>query len=169
MPRFSNIAADAKADYDKQLANAADESRRAEAARKVVVEGGKHLLSTHIMPLLDEARADLNAEGIEFSIAAEFEVHNRHDSVLPTVSAHCLGPKRASDGYQWGASKVFFSSNGKTISVGHAKNELGNHAEVNIGSVAPEQVGQLVEMAVRVAVDDYYRLLKEHPAWAMKR
>jgi hypothetical protein len=120
------------------------------------VEAAIAALRRDVAPLLTEAMAAFADDGIKASISEHFDVHERAARVMPRLSFRCLGPKRATDGYQFESTAVFFASDGKTIFAGAGGNSIDRETKHPIGLAPVGACESLVTKAIETALNAYY-------------
>lgn len=159
---FKDIVAKGRTAHEQRIAG--EEARRAAErdARSMAVDAAVAALEEDVLPLLERARADFAEEGIETKIEREFDVKRRAASVNPCVSFRCLGPRRASDGYQPSAPAIFLSSDGKVIYASAENVAFDNRPHEELGTARRGESAALVARAVERAVDVYF---KEMDQW----
>jgi hypothetical protein len=158
---FRDMTSKAKAAYETRTAVQKNKDAQERAARTEIGNAAVTILKTHVLPVLERARAEFAEGHIEATIATDFDVHS-YIGKKPSVSFRCLGPKRRSDGWQFQAPAVFFTSDGNTIDVGAAKDELDRDAKEQIGKARPEEIEHVLAKAIQKALDAYYLSLEQH-------
>lgn len=168
-PDFRKIAAKAREDYEKRVA---EEERRRTAektARGREINTCVAALEKHVIPLLEKARVDFAAEGIECELQREFDVQNRDVSVKPSIGFRCLGPERASDRYRFPVRSAFYASDSKFVELRMGKSEFSKSFYDNdgedVGREPCEKCEQLVVKGIEMALDAYYQQLRQYPGW----
>jgi hypothetical protein len=158
---FERMASEAKAAHEARVARRVeqdqdrrqkDQDRRQKRSRSV--HDAVAALTTHVLPILEQAAVEFHKQSIETKVTRNFDVENsigRH----PSVTFRCLGPRR-SDGWQLEAPAAFFSSDGAIIWVGVANETYDRKPTEELGVAVPSDSGALVAQAVQRALNAYF-------------
>lgn len=163
MTDFRKIAADARVQHD--AAEAEKEAKRAKERqdRIVWVEQGKALLEDNLVPLLEAARRDVAAEGIELAMERHYEVQQFASANPPTITLFGKGPKRPSDGWQWTTAAMKFIPRDDGIEL--FQNE-DNYSRSGKGKTLlierPDECSKLVDVSMQLLVKLYFEELARH-------
>ena len=158
MPDFRKLAADAKAAHEQREAEKEAESKRRTEERAKYVKRAVSALEKNVIPLLEKAKAELNAEGIESIINTKFDVGgSRRD---PYVKFQCVTPRRPSDHRLLESPPIFVSSNGESVTAGFAELSFQDEPEREIGTAPAQGCDELMETAIQKSLDLYYRELE---------
>ena len=103
-----------KARADRQAAQQA-QLNAVSSAREQLIARASSKLHEIVRPLLDQAAEALRAEGISLTISEEFDVRNRHESVLPALVAQCVGAKKG----DWAplSHKLYIATDGSRLEI----------------------------------------------------
>ena len=153
---FHDMASKARAAHEHVTAEAEKGRRDRQHADDEFLEAAIAALKRDVVPLLTEAMAAFADDGIKARICEHFDVHNRAARGMPRVSFRCLGPKRATDGYQFEAAAVFFASDGNTIFAGAAESSIDRDAKRSLGLAPVGTCEGLVTKAVETAIAAYF-------------
>ena len=148
MVDFRELAAKARAEHERKLKEREVKAETDRTARSAEVDVAIAVLERHVVPLLERAKDDFHAEGVEARILKNFDV-KKYAKIDPSLKFQCLGPARKSDGYRFEAPAAFFRSDGHTITV-----EWGEPA-TNLGSAKPGDSEPLVIEAIKKALASY--------------
>jgi hypothetical protein len=161
MTDYQKLAAEAKAAHVKRQAEETAKREESRRARAAYVDRAASVLETSVLPKLKEAVAAFEREGIDSRITTLFDVKDYTDR-NPSVKFQCLGPKRASDGWQFESPPIFFSSNGKSVMVGISKHNFSRDADEWTGTAPAENCGDLIDEGIKKAIAEYYSALESN-------
>jgi hypothetical protein len=163
MADFRDLASQAKAAHEARVAEKTRKASEKGAARSQQVRAGVEHLRVEVIPILEKAKTQFAESGLDSRVATEFDVEN-FANTKPKVTFQFLGPRRA-DGGQFKGAHIFFESDGDTIQASISRSDLRNpEPERGLGFAPPGKIDALVEMAVRAAIDLYYRELESRGA-----
>lgn len=155
-PDFRDMASKTKAAHEQLKAEADERRKDRESADAGFVQAAIAALNRDVVPLLTQAKEAFEEDGIRATISEHFDVHNRPTRVLPCVSFRCQGPKRASDGYQYEAAAVFFSSDGNSVFAGSGTSSIDREAKHPIGQAPVGGCETLITKAIETALNAYF-------------
>ena len=161
MVDFGKLADDAKAKQDALAADDAGAATQRRAARAAAVDKAVAALADHVVPLLEKARQDFAARGIESKVVTEYDVKN-FTSRNPSLSFRCLSSPRPSDRYKLESAAAIFSSDGESIFVSFDQgNSLSGSVDMKEPVQTPIEASEaMVTTAVGEVVSHYYEMMR---------
>ena len=152
---FQKLAAEGKANLLRRQKEDSDKRAAETMARSAAVDAAVGALDKRVVPILRDAVKSFAAEDMEFSITTNYDVKN-FVSRAPSIKFQGHGPRRKQDGYRFDARAVFFSSpDGTSITAGVAEHGFDTDPKTHLGTVPAEASGELIEMAVKRALENY--------------
>jgi hypothetical protein len=157
MADFRDMAERARQAAEKRDAGRKQQLDDERRERSRIAEIAVTILKTTVVPLLEIAKEDFSATGVESRIVTDFT--NREPSVL----FQCLGPERRSDKWRFEAPAAFFASDGEYIKIGLGENGFDRGPSKNsVVSVLPANAEEMITSAIEKALEAYYKALDEH-------
>lgn len=156
---FREMAAKAKADKLKKDSERRSAESEVEAARSKCVVAAQSVLDTHVIPVLEQAKTGLQAEGIELrteKVDARSYVGNNPSvpGSNPSVRMNCPRSILSS----WSNRKAracIFSSDGKVI---FAETEGDTRDHTQKDSAPPDKADTLVSKYIRMLLDNSFNV-----------
>lgn len=156
MPEFDfrKMAADAKAAMEGRKSETESAASKAKAEREIYISKAVKPLLEGVLPLLEKASKDFADEGILSAITTDFEPGDKSERD-PMVKFQCKGPKRESDGWQFEARAIFFTSNGTRMRLGVGDHRYSRNADRIIAEEHVDNFAALVRIGLERAIDFY--------------
>lgn len=151
---FRKMAADAKAAMEERKGELEPVPKKAQAEREHYASLAAKPLLDGILPLLEKASKDFSDEGIISTITTDFEADRNADRD-PQIKFQCKGPRRESDGWQFEARAVFFTSNGSRVRLGVGDHGFSRKPDRIIAEDKNGNVEGLVRIGLERAIEFY--------------
>ena len=151
---YRKMAADAKAALKEREVQLKSETQIARDKRKEYVEKAASPLRDGVLPALQKAVEGFKAEGIDAKIESELDVTS-YASRDPVVKFQCLGPRRVSDGWQFEARPIFFSSDGDRMKLGVGNYGFSRDSDNTIAEENVNNYNELVRIGLGKALEFY--------------
>lgn len=160
MVDFGKLADDAKAKQDAVAVGDAEIGKQNRTARAAAVDKAVAALVDHVAPLIEKAKRDFSARGIESRVVTAYDVKN-FKSRNPTLSFSCLSPPRESDQYRLESTAAVFSSDGASIFVAFKDgNSLVAFEKKEPDQTPVEGCEATVVAAIGAVVGHYYEMMR---------
>jgi hypothetical protein len=156
--KFKEMASKAKQEHQTALAAAEENFAAREAERSQAVATAVSVLTAHVRPIVEQARASFQSEGVKMQVTEEYDL-KAHSRQNPSIIIRCAGPVRPSDGYQTFSRACTFSSDG--LRVFAAMEDHRSEKFLKLGDSPIDGADNLVEEGIKRVLQAYFDELSE--------
>ena len=149
MPDFKKIAAEAKAAHEARELEKTRKFTEEEEAKARVVRAGNERLQADVLPILETAKKDFGAEGLDSKITPDV-YYDKASLIFQIIS-----PPRRKDRYRLESEPVIFQSDGTAISVGIGEHSFDRTPKRQLGNSPPGDLNAITEKALRELISLY--------------